>query len=444
MFENIIEQGAVLQLTDDILSSRIAPSMLFFGPGESGKGSASLELARVLSCEHEAAWKCSCSSCERHRYLQHDDLLILGPRAFSAEITASCSAFLRNQTMLSTKLLFLRSLRKLQIRFSPILTEDDPKIGKIISVLQSLDEGLNEFWLINTDTCEKSKLEKLCTSLVKDALTLEREGISSLIPIGQIRRASYWCRLAPIGKRKLLIIENAENMRDEARNSLLKLLEEPPASVNIVLTAQRREAIMPTILSRLRPYRFLRRDETNEKEVIRRVFQDTECEKIVEGERSLLSAYLESFIPQSTEKLYPLAAWFIVSLVRIIAISMKSKSINRIPDIINMIGERYAPVAETLKLERAVKSAVVIKTVVSQSGNFEDDSFSKFMKICLEMICSVTRSSDNPRFIVYNDIFKKYIKEAVTAVEILNINATIALEGLFYNLKRNIIRGLNG
>jgi len=444
MFENIIEQGAVLQLQEDILSSRIAPSMLFFGPGETGKGSAALELARVLSCRQDAAWKCSCSSCERHRYLQHDDLLILGSRSFSAEIAACCSAFLRNCSMASTRLLFFRSLRKLQIRFSPVLMEDDPKFSRIASVLQSFDEKLNEFWMTDPQSCPKEAAEKLCGSLVKDAFTLENEGMSSLIPIGHIRSASSWCRLAPNGKQKVLIIENAENMRDEARNSLLKLLEEPPASVNIVLTAKRREAIMPTILSRLRPYRFLKRDADSEREVIRRVFQDRECEETAETERSLISAYLESFMPQSTEKLYPLAAWFMVSLARITAISIKSKNNNQIPDIINAIGERYAPIAESLGLERAVKSAVVIKTVVSRSGNFEDDSFSRFMKICLEMICAVTRSADDPGFIVYSDIFNKYIAETVTAVEILNVSAASALESLFYNLKKNIIRGQHG
>ncbi|MCL2175342.1 MAG: DNA polymerase III, partial [Treponema sp.] len=76
MFENIIAQSAADQLGDDIDSGRIAPSMLFYGPSESGKGSSALELSRVLSCEEDAGWKCACASCERHRYLLHDDLLI--------------------------------------------------------------------------------------------------------------------------------------------------------------------------------------------------------------------------------------------------------------------------------------------------------------------------------------------------------------------------------
>ena len=443
MFENIIEQGAVLQLKDDILGARRAPSMLFYGPPESGKGSASLELARVLSCEKGGEWKCSCPSCERHRYLQHDDLLVLGPRSFQAEISASLSAFLRSPDALSAKLLFFRSLRKLQIRFSPVLMEDDPKAGKIAPVLQSLDERLDEFLRINTQTMERAALEKICGALVKDALALDSEGQGGAIPIGRIRRACYWCRIAPNGRRKTLIIENAENMRDEARNSLLKLLEEPPDTVSIVITAQRREAIMETILSRLRPYRFLKRSIESEKEVIRRVFQDTVDEKVPGAGGSLVSAYLDSFLAQGTEKMYPLAAWFIVSLARLAAVSAK-KAEGGVPRFIYALGERYAPIAETSGLERPAKSAALIKTLLAQSGNFEDDSFSRFLKLCLDLTGSFTREAGDPLFIAYNDIFKKHISEAVTAVDVLNQSTTLALEALFQKIKNDIIRGRNG
>jgi hypothetical protein len=69
-------------------------------------------------------------------------------------------------------------------------------------------------------------------------------------------------------------------------------------------------------------------------------------------------------------------------------------------------------------------------------------SFSRFMKITLDMIGDVTR--DRLEFSVYNDIFIKNINETVSAVEILNINTTIALETLFFNLKNAITKGQRG
>ena len=436
MFENIIEQSAVYQLHDDIQNGCFASSVLFFGPGESGKGSAALELARVLSCENDAKWKCSCNSCNKHRYLVHDDLLVLGNRLFAAEIAAGSSVFLRNPSNRNAKLLFYRSIRKLMIRFSPVILHDDPKLNKILPVLQSLDDGLTE--LIELDENPgQTVVEKLCNSLIKDSQTLEKEGMSGTIPIGHIRKASYWCRLAPEGKQKTFIIENAENMRDEARNSLLKLLEEPPKSVCIVLTALNRNSVIPTILSRLRPYRFLKRSEESEKEIIRRVFQDSAEEKTAGFSGSYLSAYLEAFVPQSNEKLYPLAAWFLVSLARITALSFKKAGLET-PGFITALGERYAQITDSSGFERTLKSASVVKTILSKSANFEDESFSRFLKICLDLAGNVSRASNDPQFIVYNDIFKKHIGETVTAVEVLNINTAIALEALFFNLKKEV------
>ena len=391
MFENIIEQGAVYQLRDDILGGKCAPSMLFYGPSETGKGSAALELARVLSCGKDASWKCSCPSCERHRYLQYDDLLMLGKKSFTAEITACGSVFQKNPSNQGAKLLFYRSLRKLQLRFSPVLTEDDPKIGKLSSTLQSFDERLNELLRVNGDS-QSATVDKLCASLIKDAVTLDDEGLSALIPIGHIRNASYWCRLAPNGKRKVLIIENAQNMREEARNSLLKLLEEPPAAVSIVITSQRREAIMPTILSRLRPYRFMKRSAEGEKEVLRRVFQETAPQSF-NGEGSMITSYLESFLSQNTEKLYPLAAWFVVSLARIAAISYKKNNGDNIPSYITEIGSRYSQAAESSGFERVVRIAPLVKTLAAKSGNFENDSFSRFLKLCFDLFAAVDRKS---------------------------------------------------
>ena len=397
MFENIIAQGAVDQLRADVTGKRDVPSMLFFGPPCSGKGSAALELSRVYSCEEKAAWKCACPACEKHWILAHDDLLLLGSRGFSSDIHACRSSFLRNAQNQGVKLLFYRSLRKVQLRFSPVVMENDSKTAKTVSsVLLALDEGLNDLLTLNTQTCEQKNLEKLSNSLVKDALKLEEEGLSDSVPVGHIRSASYWCRLAPNGKRKVLIIENADNLRDDALNSLLKLLEEPPETVSIILTAQRREAIMPTILSRVRPYRFLKRDIQSEKEVIRRVFQDTSEEG--------LAAYLESFLRQSSEKLQPLADWFASSL----------------KDCVQ---------------GRGVKSASVIKEALSKSNNFKDISFSVFMKAALDSIIVFLRGANDRNIIAHFDLLKKYINDAVCAVDVYNISAVSALEALFHKLK---------
>ncbi len=66
------------------------------------------------------------------------------------------------------------------------------------------------------------------------------------------------------------------------------------------------------------------------------------------------------------------------------------------------------------------------------------------MNITLELIGDCLRSVNDPMFIAYNDMIKKYINEAVTSVDVLNINAAITLENLLYKLKTSAVRGRHG
>jgi DNA polymerase-3 subunit delta' len=58
-------------------------------------------------------------------------------------------------------------------------------------------------------------------------------------------------QLKPVmGRSKVYIIVNAEELAEDAGNRLLKTLEEPPSSVIFLLTAIERGAVLPTIASR--------------------------------------------------------------------------------------------------------------------------------------------------------------------------------------------------
>jgi DNA polymerase-3 subunit delta' len=71
------------------------------------------------------------------------------------------------------------------------------------------------------------------------------------IQIEQVRNLSADAALAPLeGKRKVFIIREIERATPPAANALLKTLEEPPPHVILVLTAVRRDQVLPTILSR--------------------------------------------------------------------------------------------------------------------------------------------------------------------------------------------------
>jgi DNA polymerase-3 subunit gamma/tau len=460
VFENIIAQTAAGQLKADILSNRLAPSMLFFGPAASGKGSAAMELARSLSCEKgDAKWNCACPSCVRHKSLIHADLAMIGPRIFTAEIAASRAAFLRDPSSVAGRSLFIRSLRKLLARFAPSVWEYEPKSNKTnpLPLLHSLEEELDEFEAITVDlssgdTLNDTKqdkdnaLHKLTDSLVKNAVKLD-ECISEGVPIAQVRKAAYWARLSPAGKRKTLIIENADRMEEKARSALLKLLEEPPESISIVLTALRREAVMPTILSRLRPYRFTARSLLEEKEIFRRVFRDPrwiqEAENVPSNEEAgktkspgLIMSYLESFLPQPSDKLLPLAAFFVAAVARSAVVFQKSRGITEIPDAVAALGNYCARIAESAGLERHVEAKETISALLSQSSDFEGRSFPRFLALVLDLVSwSLEQCAPAPNLVACRETWNLRIREAYTAYSIWNQRPETTLESLFFRLR---------
>jgi DNA polymerase-3 subunit delta' len=77
------------------------------------------------------------------------------------------------------------------------------------------------------------------------------------IIIDQIRELEHSVNLKPYeGGWRIVIIDGAEFMNDEAANALLKTLEEPPDSTIFVLLATDEAALLPTIHSRCRKVEF--------------------------------------------------------------------------------------------------------------------------------------------------------------------------------------------
>ncbi len=71
------------------------------------------------------------------------------------------------------------------------------------------------------------------------------------IKIDQIRRLARELSYPPYeSPMRVVVIEDVQNMRREAANSLLKTLEEPPENNLLILTAEASQEILPTLISR--------------------------------------------------------------------------------------------------------------------------------------------------------------------------------------------------
>jgi DNA polymerase III subunit delta' len=93
-------------------------------------------------------------------------------------------------------------------------------------------------------------------AVVPDPVRLKSPVARPMLRIGQlraVRRAAYF---QPSGKRRVFILDGAETMRPDVSNVFLKILEEPPGSATLILTAPSPFSLLPTILSRCMQFHF--------------------------------------------------------------------------------------------------------------------------------------------------------------------------------------------
>jgi DNA polymerase-3 subunit gamma/tau len=102
------------------------------------------------------------------------------------------------------------------------------------------------------DTCDSCREISAGTSL--DVLEIDA---ASNRGIDQIRELREMVRYAPAASRyKVVILDEAHQLTDEASNALLKTLEEPPERVVFILATTRSEDLVETIKSRAQLFQF--------------------------------------------------------------------------------------------------------------------------------------------------------------------------------------------
>jgi DNA polymerase-3 subunit delta' len=83
---------------------------------------------------------------------------------------------------------------------------------------------------------------------IKRSSTITVEQIEALLPFAYMRPLK--------GKHKVFIFCEADRLRVETANKMLKTLEEPPPQTTFVLITERIESVLPTVASRCQPIKF--------------------------------------------------------------------------------------------------------------------------------------------------------------------------------------------
>jgi DNA polymerase III subunit delta' len=90
-----------------------------------------------------------------------------------------------------------------------------------------------------------------------DFLTFAPDGPLRQITIPQARLIKERAAFMPMrGSRRIFLIDHIDRANEQAANSLLKTLEEPPAHLLLIMTAENAYDLLPTIRSRAVPFHF--------------------------------------------------------------------------------------------------------------------------------------------------------------------------------------------
>jgi DNA polymerase III subunit delta' len=195
--------AAVEHLRSAIAVGRLPHSIILSGPAGAGKYTLALMLAMAVECER-----------------QPRELRSYSPAlGSSGQSLAAYCGVCRNCT-----------------RIAQAFALDD-EIDKAVAAREELRE---------TD----KKDTRVLIQPHPDVLIIPPDPPQLLIKLGQVRSLIHSANYLPAeAPRKVFIITAASFMK-EAANSLLKVLEEPPATVHIILLAENPGELLPTIRSR--------------------------------------------------------------------------------------------------------------------------------------------------------------------------------------------------
>src|SRR5579872_4047595 len=121
----------------------------------------------------------------------------------------------------------------------------------------SLPENLESIAAREKLPADKRNDDPLMLATHPDFVTFPPDGPLRQISIQQTRLLKDRAQFMPNrGNRRVFLIDHVDRANDQAANSLLKTLEEPPDHLVLVMTAENAYDLLPTIRSRAVPFQF--------------------------------------------------------------------------------------------------------------------------------------------------------------------------------------------
>jgi len=177
---------------------------------------------------------------------------------------------------------------------------------------------------------------------------------------------------------KVVIIEGAERMTEEAANSFLKISEETPPNAVIIITTVDKDLLKSTINSRFRAYRFIRLKDSVYKEVLLNHFGHEEKRALIEKryDTDVIRTYFERIKDQGLD---------LESLTEIIdEIIAKGHTISFLDYTLDTIREKITGLSKSnmgdvYDLEVSIKNVSFIKRSIIVNNVNQDIALTDFI-----------------------------------------------------------------
>ena len=132
-----------------------------------------------------------------------------------------------------------------------------PEPGRIERDDLSLPENMETVATREKWPADKRNEDPLLFASHPDFVTFAPDGPLRQITIQQTRLLKESAQYLPLkGRRRVFLIDHVDRANEQAANSLLKPLEEPPEYLVVIMTAENAYDLLPTIRSRAVPFHF--------------------------------------------------------------------------------------------------------------------------------------------------------------------------------------------
>lgn len=247
-------QRRVASEIENAYSSGMLPqSILFSGRKGSSRLTAALDLSFAIADP------------ENRQMLRSSRVMLIASRSLRMETMAALSLFSRQRNDRS-RIFLIQTVRKSLLQYHSSIAplyenrkisfkakDEEGRGGTLFSNAEAVDALIMELEDGNVSDRDTERIVSgLQARLIDDFFTLGKKSPGAAID--EIRAVQDWIEEG--SDEKCVIIENPEDFTEGAKNSMLKMLEEPPEHCHLILISEHPSRILQTILSRVRRFQF--------------------------------------------------------------------------------------------------------------------------------------------------------------------------------------------